>query len=455
MHLNEELLQETALKNENFSEKDSMHLAHCAYCRERYAGYLEYYASLDDKLDEPFTDETADLSSRLLPQPKTKLLPQRDVQIIPRGSKFEIISANKYALALRDFFYQYPKTVLSGATLIAAALVFTFMTVARAPKPANIIYAKAENGFLIAYNQTGEKAWAKFIADGFDAAFIQKTSGPGSVLSYLLVDDINADNRNEIVLIKWGNAPRNERKNITCYDADGNVLWTCGFNKKLVTKTEEFSDEYYPHRICNADLDSDGVPELYAIFGHAEYFPRFITRINTVTGTISDSYFHPGYLVNLEIYNPKGTETPLLLAYGTSNSFQRAVLLALSYDQISGYAPSDSTRTPVGMNPASETKYLLFPKCYPFDLSSSLREGVSAINIREDGSILVAVAHNFENFDANFQFELNNRFDCVQVSGGDHLYLALNDLKKAGKPVHIIDSLYFNNLRNSIQYFRK
>ena len=116
-----------------------------------------------------------------------------------------------------------------------------------------------------------------------------------------------------------------------------------------------------PRALIAGDFDADGRVEAY-VSALQDFYPSVIMKIDVTTGTVLDTYHHSGALRTLMNQDLDGDGRHEILAGGTNNAFDQAVLVVLDARHIGGYGPSQGDYQP-GTGPTGHEKvYLRMPR---------------------------------------------------------------------------------------------
>lgn len=447
MHFDENTLFEYGVSKEDLPEDVSLHLRTCAYCKERY----EYYVSFEREVNVRFTNISNgdELAEKLSAKPNRKLLPEKDFRIVKvSGSSVGIIPAVRNTI--QKFFYNYPHfSRFSFASFVLASMIILFNSLSGVKK--EVVYVEAANGFLVAYDNSGEKVWAKFISDGFgeiNSKFSLIYQNP------LEMTDVDGDGTKEIFLcLAHTPSSYEEREYIYCYNNDGSIRWKTFFKPDWQFASDKIPNIYTSPTLITRKSSEGNRVLAYAVFNNLNYYPSALTEIDAQNGNILRAYYHPGAIAGA-FYTSNYDSLPCLFVFGENNSYDRAFLSVLNPDDISGAGPGDSLRIPLGISPNKHYKYILFPALLPKTITTTKRDVVANIKIDGDSLIIATLAFRVDENYYSFLFHLNREFQCTAVDVDDRLLIEMDRRKSAGKPYVEITDSYLDSLKNGLTYFK-
>jgi hypothetical protein len=232
------------------------------------------------------------------------------------------------------------------------------------PWDKNAVHFEAEGGVLHLYNASG--SLVRTVDVGSETSLALRTPRVREV-PYLYeiasLADLDGDGTNELL---WANMQGKDVpvSEIVCTDvATGNEHW-----RTLLRLAMEFpnspdvrDDRFQPTKICVADIDRDGVPEVYAVACHM-FFPSLVMQCDASTGTPLGHYLHTGHIRDLEFADLDHDGRLEILLTGVNNGFKEAFFAVLDSRVLAGRSPTTMRYEPVGYHEAAHRAYMRFPR---------------------------------------------------------------------------------------------
>lgn len=117
-----------------------------------------------------------------------------------------------------------------------------------------------------------------------------------------------------------------------------------------------------PADIVVVDLEEDGTYELIVSLRHESYYPSALLTLDAVSGVERDIYHHAGVFSVVAAYDIDDDGKKEVLAGGTNNSFNDAVIVVLDSDRLSGIGPAQGDYRSSKPPTALEDHYIRFPR---------------------------------------------------------------------------------------------
>jgi hypothetical protein len=465
MHITENTFEKYILAPDELNEREKKnvetHLDECALCKESYAKLRDFHTAIEENLRTELTERDKIFAQKLFCWRK-QVIPFRRPELAQRSQDaidtyFEIIEPYRRPLAQRFIRYIqiHPIRVASGVSL-AAALVFATLLIRPMFKDTNPSYARAKDEFLVVYNKEGEELWRKHIGMGFDSQQLLRNLGFEALDNSVTTADVDNNGTNEVIAVfGWLPQPPSGKKNaVTCYSSDGSERWTYEFNRKITFGSEEFSNDYRLVTMTVGDFDKNGSVEIVAIAQHIPYYPCAVVRLDANKGILLNEYWHPGVIPRVFSADMDGDGIDELIFGGTSNGFNGSSLLVLDTRMMSGHAPSPPAYTPVGIEKGTEKYYILLPQSDLCKVGPGRRNGVYDLRLTTEHLLEV---HTFE-VQAEWNppgllYYFNTQMSCIRVDANDYFVQEHEKMKKEGKLIKVLDKQYFEELRQSVQYW--
>lgn len=245
---------------------------------------------------------------------------------------------------LKVFFR--PALGLMALVLSAAALWFATR------RPAQPAALDLHGNVLTVLDRKGGELWKK----RFEANLLPLTS-PGARRSW--IGDVDGDRRTELlfapVISNSGPAP------LICYSEDGVEKWRFNPGRGVSTRSKTFSNEYRVESFAVFLLGGRNV--IAVASSHRDRHPSQVALLSS-RGALQREYWHSGNLISLEAAELDGDGVPELYAGGASISHRTATLVRLDPLTMGGASvePEESGYQLLGFPPAEECARLLFPR---------------------------------------------------------------------------------------------
>ncbi len=465
MHITENTFEKYILAPDELLEGEKKnlekHLDECALCKENYAKLHEFHTAIEENLRTEPTERDKMFAEKLLARRK-QVIPFRKPELAQHtrntlDAYFEIIEPYRRPLVQRFMRYiQIHPFRVAGGVSLAAALVFASLLIRPMFKDTNPSYARAKDEFLVVYNKEGEELWKKHIGMGFDSQQLQKKFMFEPMDNYVTTADVDNDTKNEVIAVfGWLPQPPSRKKNaVTCYSSDGSERWTYEFNRKITFGSEEFSNDYRLGKIVVGDFDKNGSVETVALATHILYYPCAVVRLDANKGILLNEYWHSGLMGQVFSMDIDGDSIDELIFGGSNNGFNRASLLVLDTRMISGHAPSTPPYTPVGIEKGTEKYYILLPQSDLCKVGPERRNTVSNIRLTAENLLEVRTFEvQAESHSPGLIYYFNTQMRCISVDANDYFVKEHEIMRNEGKLKMVLDKQYFEELRQSVQYW--
>jgi hypothetical protein len=447
-HPEEEILELFVLESEEVKEQRAeieAHLKECVGCMSLAEEMKEYYSEVNAVHEE-----------------RTKAVSQaltvRSIAVrVPTYTEFGPLSQIPKTWPARAilFIIRHPAVSAGGFLAFFAAAVLSISTLYTL-KDKNISYARARDGFLIAYNKEGDVLWRKEAGAGYDMESLKDKRSPDE---YLTTIDVDGDGSLEVIAIYTGFAPiagvTPPFNSIYCYSKDGTERWKYEIHRNMTFGTEVFPDRYEFVSMAIGDFDKEGTPEVVAVATHSHY-PCLLLHFNAKTGEVLHEYWHSGALTDVYHKDIDGDGVEELLFSGQNNSFNLACLLVLDPRTMSGHGPATPAYTPAGVSPGTEMYYLLFPRNDMKTAGLQNRNVAKGIQFYSDGSMQVSVGEIVSIVPTDYRYVLYRFTPSLACNGvdGEDLFVAFHKkLEAEGKLTRKLDAEYWEEQRRGVRYW--
>jgi hypothetical protein len=182
----------------------------------------------------------------------------------------------------------------------------------------------------------------------------------------------------------------------------------------------------------------NGIRELYLTAAHASSnFPSAICRINLLTGErIPGVFWHAGRIGDGVIVKNPASNKKTLVACFINNGFKHIGLFQIDLEDLNGQAPTDETRTFIGIPQANLTNFILTPnsdynkyfgKLYADLLINSIQDAP------ERDKIIFTVLEGTDKNTTSIAYEFSYDFKKVDIVTSSDFERARDSLVVQGK----------------------
>jgi len=245
--------------------------------------------------------------------------------------------------------------------LFLSALVFRLWY---GPLDRNASYVESVGGVLHLYNESG--SLVRTIDVGGETSLTLRTERfAGLPYLYEIADlaDMDGDGSNELLwaTMHGTDVPFSE---VICTDvATGDERWRTPLRLAVdfPNSPDVVDDRFQPSKIRAADVNADGVPEVYVVACHM-FFPSLVMQLDARTGTPLGHYLHTGHVRDLEVADLDSDGTAEILLTGVNNGFNEAFFAVLDGRALAGRSPTTVRYEPAQYPEADHLCYLRFPR---------------------------------------------------------------------------------------------
>jgi hypothetical protein len=336
---------------------------------------------------------------------------------------------------------------------IAAALLWIALNKYRGPvEPADFHIKKS---VLVILNEKGKEIWRydtglRNLAEenSYRSNFQFRrmdNSRVGHQLPYLMIKDINADGKIEVLFSTQTKDEMGEGE-LICFNDRGGELWRFPAGREMKFGSMVYSDDY---RICGfdtCDIDNDGDLEIFVSSLQNPHWPTQLVSLSS-RGEVLGEYWHSGHLSEFAFDDLDKDGKMEIIFAGLNNEYQKGCLVVFEVDDIQGSSPQmeDEYRCPE-LGKGSERFYILFPRT-DVDLIAHPVEAVSRIDILKNGSLSLSTAISKIMYVLSPELTLEN---VVITHGFIQLH---NEGVLAGKLSSTLDEKYQESVKNGVLYY--
>lgn len=319
---------------------------------------------------------------------------------------------------------------LVGALLLLVPLIVVAAFIRLHPTSTPTVADAAFRGNkLVALGESGQTLWSREFP-----RLIPETS-PLDLARRKAIADVDGDGQTELLIAvpqsdpAIGDAPASE---LWCFSTRGDVAWQLAWPAKLRFRMDEFGP---PWNFGSLQVyDAGGHRRILYAVSHIPWWPAALLRLNE-NGTLLDVFVNSGHVVTTNV-----VETPagkFVLAGGTSNANDGAMLAVLDEKSISGSSPEASGSPFECLNcPAGKPlRYFVFPRSEVNQVTGSGVNHVFEISVREDR----ITARTFEqgwHETPGAIYEFSRDFELRQVRYTDGYWDVHRKLELEGKIRH-------------------
>jgi hypothetical protein len=336
---------------------------------------------------------------------------------------------------------------------IAAALLLIVLNRIRGPaEPADF---HIEKSALVILNEKGKELWRydtglRNLAE--EASYrrnfqFRRTSEDAiaHLAPYLMIKDINADGKMEVLFTTQTIDERNEGE-LICFNDRGGELWRFKAGRELKFGPMVYSDDY---RICGFDtfdIENDGKLEIFVSSLHNPHWPTQLVALSS-HGELLGEYWHSGHLSEFAFDDLDGDGKMEIIFAGLNNEYGKGCLVVFEVDDLHGSSPQmeEEFRCPE-LGRGSEKFYILFPRT-DVDLIAHPVEAIGRIDIQKNMRLSLVAAIS------RILFILNPELAVENVVFSHGFMQMHQEGVLAGKLKSTLDEKYRENIKNGILYY--
>lgn len=273
---------------------------------------------------------------------------------------------------------------------------------------------------------------------------IIEEDGRGTLIPWIIVIDINSDQKKEILFSIVTQDKYNSGK-LICFNQKGKVIWEFLGGREIKFGTETFAD-FVIRGFDVYDLDGDGFLEI-VIISHAVH--RFPTRLCVLDykGQVSGEYWNSGQLADFCFADLNSDGRDKLVVVGLNNEYKKGCLVVLDPLKLKGCSPQQQFKYKCNeLDIGSELYYILFPRT-DVDYYIHEVEGTRNIKILENNLFSIRMLSSGLIYKIDYKLKLQN----VVMS---HTFKNLHrNLLREGEISSEINEEYERNLINGLLYW--
>jgi hypothetical protein len=241
-----------------------------------------------------------------------------------------------------------------GAALVLLALAAAGLWVVLGPKPVPVS-CRVDGNALIVYDSRGRELWRKVLP----AEAHEPDPRPDHRTVWL--DDIDGDGQVELLYAYLPKGPEVESP-LFCFSQTGAEKWRFVPGRKVETRLEPFAPPYRPLALAVIQPEPNGPKQVVVTSLHNLYYPTQVAVLDSA-GRLLREYWHSGHLVTLAAADLDGDGVPELYLGGISNSHRQAVMVVLDPRRLGGASHEDNLDYQLlGFGPPVERARVLFPR---------------------------------------------------------------------------------------------
>ncbi len=335
-------------------------------------------------------------------------------------------------------------------SVVLMAAFFMIITIFRRYEPVDF---NISGSILIMLDKDGKELWE--YETGIDNLiekntyrdhFQKKSPGnPGQYLPFIVIKDINSDNKKEVLFSIQTDNEINEGV-LICFNNRGDLLWTYKTGRELTFEEVVNSDDYRIHGFETHDLNHDGNLEIIVISDHLIEFPTQLIVLNHL-GDLLGEYWNSGQIMDFTIHDMNDDGTRELIVVGMNNEYKKGCVIIFDTDNIWGSSPQllDHYKFK-GFKPGTEKYYLLFPRT-DLDISITLVEAIDSVTPLGNRRL------SFFAQSSHLIYELDYELKIQQIRFTDDFVLWHRNARSEGKINSEINQEYEDKLRNGFLYY--
>lgn len=431
----------------------SDHLESCQFCKERLEKLQAYYSDLEREINQGPGEKERSMAS--------KVYQRRTNKTLPSGSLIQTFEAplkehhSSLPVQVKNYLRQHPvgSASMTIGTIFLAALLFVIQPWSGINN--NPIYAEVERNVLHVYNQEGESIW-NMVVEGIPNETNSEIDAERPSKRFMRIADIDGDDTNE-VLLTGNNYEGNFTANtIYCFNNDGSLRW-----KQDPPPAILFGERTHSS-VMNWDIldffllnPAEDKPRLF-VTSNSSWFPSVLFELNVSNGEILQTYWHPGWIWDSEVYQSGNGENDRIILGTTNNTYQSAALAVLNPDRINGHAPVKKSYQPKSVTRADEEHYIMFkPSRLNRLFSHQLYNEISRLRVTNDGRLLVRGLEKLYDPDkqVSILYTLNDNFTVLEARGVASYEKLYSDLYNEGRIDQPLTESYWDALRDSVLYW--
>jgi hypothetical protein len=237
---------------------------------------------------------------------------------------------------------------LALLVLVAAAL---WATLRAKPVP---VSAHVQGNALIVFDARGRELWRKILpVEAYEPSVSLDRQ-------QVWLGDIDGDGQMEVL---YAYVPKAEVETpLFCFSHTGAEKWRFVPARKVATRLESFPPPYRPTAFAVIQPEPNAPKQIVVTSHHNLYYPDQVAVLDS-SGRLLREYWHSGWIEALAAADLDGDGVPELYLGGISNSHRQAVLVVLDPRRLGGASHEDNLDYQLtGFGPPVETARVLFPR---------------------------------------------------------------------------------------------
>ena len=276
--------------------------------------------------------------------------------------------------------------------------------------------------------------------------------------------DVTNDGNNEVVLVNYYN-DESRMSELKAYDVINNrVIWSHrpSLNVDYSHNSDLISNDMSVRYMKLVNMNKETNQVLFTV-SDSFFFPSLLEEIEISTGEITRSYLHTGRVRALDFLDFDGDGTLEILFVGTNNTYEQAIAGLMKYENLNGQSPSLGRHRAQNIEIAEHIFYVRLPKTY-LSQHLNLRTNISearniGIGFVDNLSFRIGVLDFHENSERYNRLKIHLLFyfdENLRPSGigtTSELNMIKNELIEAGVIEGRFTPEYINELMDEISYY--
>ncbi len=463
-HIPEHRLEALYLSPEEISEQEKssieQHLSQCTLCREHSLKLKEFYRNLQENLSSPPTERDRVFAEKLLAQ-KRLALPLK--AIVKKNEE----ALDAYAEVIEPYYRSLPQRIIRYVQIhpvqatvrfsLAAALAAALFFVVKPVKDTNPVVAKVLNSILSAYNKEGDLLWKKSALGLPDYASDLTIANAHVNRQFLYLADIDADERQEVMLFGYFPDGTFAVDTMYCFDHDGKLRWQAGCGRIERFGKMDFTAyaQWGINTVFTITNPTQAKRQIFVVAQALPYFPGKVFELSPDDGRELQTYWNTGGLDQVLPFDVDHDGKQEIVLGGINNAYRRACVVVLDPAHFDGCGPSTPDFFPEGFNKGIEKYYLLLPWT---DLGQTVSPTVynQVLRLsRIDANMFRVTTKESQNekYGGEIIYNFGQRMQIQSVVASDPFISSHERLERQGKLTEKLDSAYYQELEDSVQYW--
>ena len=434
----------------------SEHLKTCHLCKERLDTLHAYYTDLEREINQDPGKKERDTTS--------KIFQRRTRKALSSGSLMQTYEApleehrSSLPVRVKNYLQQHP--VGSVSLTVGALFLATILFVVQPWKNMddNPIYAEVERNVLHVYNQEGEDIW-NMVVDGIPNGTTSEIGTSTSIDRFIRITDIDGDGTNEVLLSGEGYSGEYTADVLYCYNSDGTIRWKQSPPPPISFGTISHSGSLNWNIEDFFSLNTSENTARLFVASNSSWFPSVLIELNPSDGEILQSYWHPGWIFRIEVYETGESENTRIILGATNNTYQKAALIVLSPGNINGHSPLKESYQPETLSRANEDHYILFkPSLLNELVGKQLYNQTYWLRFTDGGELMARARENIQVAEEDYvsvMYILDKNFKVVEARGDAAYQRIYSDLYNEGELQELLTDEFWESLKDSVLYWNE